>query len=352
MLELATEICELSTAAERQAKMALTTEGLAPAAGCLSRWARLPSGVRAHYATSGEDGPAVVLLHGGIAGSSGLAGWRSMSAFLGRHGFRVYSPDFPGFGLTLDQTGYYAAGQIGHLDFLHDFTSALCLDRFFLAGNSMGCQNAVNYLLAHPERVERFALIAGAVGDIVPAEAYAGRDTRPASERPNTRAFDGTAESMRTMMGAILRRPDELSDDLVDMRVAAGNRNRDAYARHASATLDAPARARLSTRGRLDRIGIPGIYLYGMNDTLIPVEVRGYLQEDALPDVQFFYPQDCGHQGQNDQPEMFQQLFLEFFSGGVISAQTARWAGVSDRRPVNPDLVAAGEAADLPAERA
>jgi 2-hydroxy-6-oxonona-2,4-dienedioate hydrolase len=49
---------------------------------------------------------------------------------------------------------------------------------------------------------------------------------------------------------------------------------------------------------------------------------------------------------------MFQQLFLEFFSGGVISAQTARWAGVSDRRPVNPDLVAAGEAADLPAERA
>jgi 2-hydroxy-6-oxonona-2,4-dienedioate hydrolase len=326
--------------------MALTAEGLADAPGCLSRWVRLPGGVTAHYTTAGESGPSIVLLHGGIAGSSGLAGWRSMATFLAHHGFRVYCPDFPGFGLTSDPNEFYEAGQIGHLDFLHDFTTSLCLDKFGLAGNSMGCQNSVNYVLAHPERVERFILVAGGMGDLFPLELMAGLDPRPASEKPNTRAFDGTRESMIKMMGSILRRPDELSDDLIDMRVYAGNRTLAEYQRHNSAKLDAAAQARLRVRGRLEHLGIPAICLYGMQDTLIPAHVRGYLQEDALPEMQFFYPEDTGHQGQNDQPEMFQQVFLEFFRDGKISAETARWAGVSSRRPVNPDYVAAGELAD------
>ncbi|MGY1806980.1 alpha/beta fold hydrolase [Blastococcus sp. SYSU D00669] len=328
--------------------MALTSEGLAAAPGCLSRWVRLPGGVRAHYTTGGADGPAVVLLHGGLVGSSGLAGWAGMTRFLGDHGFRVYCPDLPGFGLTTDEQGFYAAGQVGHLDFLHDFTTALCLDRFSLAGNSMGSLNAVNYLLAHPERVERFALVAGGIGDLVPPEAVAALDRRPAGERPDLRAFDGTAGSMRTLLSSILRRPDEVDDDVVAMRVAAARRNAAAHRRHSGATLDGPARARLTTRGRLDRVGIPGIYLYGRQDTLIPVEARGYLQEDALPDVQFFYPDDCGHQGQNDQPELFQQVFLEFFRDGRVGAETAARAGVSRRRPVNPALVET----DVPADRA
>ncbi len=318
----------------------LTDEGLVAAPGCLSRYVRLPGGVVAHYTTTGESGPTVVLLHGGIAGSSGLAGWRSAAQFLGANGFRVYCPDFPGFGLTTDPTGSYRAGQVGHLDFLYDFVTTLYLPPFHLAGNSMGCQNAVNFLVAHPESVLRFALVAGGIGDLVPASALAGLDTRPPSERPNTRLFDGTAESMRTMLAAILRRPDELSDDLVEMRVRAARRNVEAYARHTAAVLTPSDEARLSTRGRLDRIGVPGIYLYGLQDTLVPAEVRGFLQEDALPEVQFFYPDDCGHQGQNDQPEMFQQVLLEFFRDGVITAGTARWAGVSQRRPVNPALVA------------
>lgn len=320
--------------------MVLTDEGLVAAPGCLSRYVRLAGGTVAHYTTAGETGAHVVLLHGGIAGSSGLAGWRSMAQFLGGHGFRVYCPDFPGFGLTDDELRYYRPGQTGHLDFLHDFVMALGLERFFLAGNSMGCQNAVNYVLAHPERVERLVLIAGSVGDLVPAEAYAGIDTRPPDQRPNTRAFDGTADSMRRMLAAIVRRPEELSDDLIAMRVAAATRNSAAYARHQAAVLSQADAVRLTSAGRLDRIGIPCLYLYGAQDTLIPAEARGYAQEDALPDVQFFYPEDCGHQGQNDQPEMFQQVFLEFFGDGRLSPATAEWAGVSRRRPVNPALVA------------
>ena len=45
-----------------------------PIPGLYSRWVRLANGARAHYVISGETGPAVILLHGGIVGSSGTAG--------------------------------------------------------------------------------------------------------------------------------------------------------------------------------------------------------------------------------------------------------------------------------------
>ena len=62
-------------------------------------------------------------------------------------------------------------------------------------------------------------------------------------------------------------------------------------------------------------------------------------QEDALPNWQFFYPDNTGHQGQTDQPEMFGQVMLEFFRDGKVSRKAADWAGVSTRRAEIPDLV-------------
>jgi 2-hydroxy-6-oxonona-2,4-dienedioate hydrolase len=82
------------------------------------------------------------------------------------------------------------------------------------------------------------------------------------------------------------------------------------------------------------------IYLYGLQDVLIPVENGfAFAQEDSVPNIQFFYPDQCGHQGQTDQPETFNQAALEFFKFGKVSWATARSAGVSLRRPINPDLV-------------
>ena len=72
---------------------------------------------------------------------------------------------------------------------------------------------------------------------------------------------------------------------------------------------------------------------------MIPLE-NGFQQEDVgFDNIQFFYPDECGHQGQSDQPEMFNQAIFEFFKFGKVSKETADWAGVSDRVPVKPDLV-------------
>lgn len=323
--------------------MALTDEGIIDVPGMASRWVRLASGAKAHYMTAGDHGPAVVLLHGGLPGSSGTAGWRFMMPYLAERGFRVYAPDMPGFGLA--DTNFPPKSLADHVDFVHEFTTALCLDRFHLAGNSMGCVNTINYVVAHPERVISYALIAGGIGDALPDDA-------PRVPGANVTRFSGTPESMREMMEAIIYRSEAISDDLLQMRFSAAERHApmmgDFMKSIVSYKGDGPwadpnVGIRLSTRGRIEKLTIPAIYLYGRQDVLSPVE-NGYLQEDVLPNVQFFYPDECGHQGQTDQPEMFNTVFAEFFGTGRVSRATADWAGVSTRRPELPSIVEQAEA--------
>jgi pimeloyl-ACP methyl ester carboxylesterase len=324
--------------------MALTDEGIIDVPGMLSRWVNLPSGAKAHYMTAGESGPNVVLLHGGIVGSSGTAGWRFMAPFLAENGFRVYCPDQPGFGLTEGAERYHPS-PAGHVDFLHDFVTVLNLDRFHLAGNSMGCQNSSNYTLAHPERVISTALIASAAfgGDISTAEERKAADSRPADpNRPSTSMFDGTPDSMKRMMEGIIYRAEAITDDLLTMRTSAANRNMDYTKARAEYTRnpDPNIEARLSMKGRFEKLSIPMIYLHGKQDVLAPVEVSYKIYEPRIGNVQFFYPDECGHQGQTDQPEMFNQVFLEFFRDGKVSRKTADWAGVSKNRPELSQVVA------------
>ena len=58
--------------------MALNEEGVMIVPGIDSRWVQLQNGARAHYSAAGSSGPPVILIHGGIVGSSGQAGWRYM----------------------------------------------------------------------------------------------------------------------------------------------------------------------------------------------------------------------------------------------------------------------------------
>lgn len=316
--------------------MALTEEGIIDVPGMHSRWVRLADGQRAHYMTAGESGPAVVLLHGGIPGSSGTAGWRLLAPRLAEAGFRVYAPDQPGFGLSDPRPEYHPVhGVYTHINFLERFAEALCLDTFFLSGNSMGCANTAHYVVRHPHRVEKFILIAGPVGDVCPF---------PTMDRLKIPVgWDGSRETMTKMMGSIIHKQEHITDDLLDMRMAAADRHKDGWIAWQKAflfgELPQDVERALSTRGRLDTLDIPGICLYGKNDVILPTEDLGHKAEDALPNVQFFYPDDCGHQGQTDQPDLFADVFVEFLREGVVSRKTADRAGVSTRRPEIPSLV-------------
>lgn len=317
----------------------LTEEGLIKVPGLLSRWVRLGNGAKAHYMTAGETGPAIVLLHGGIPGSSGTAGFRFTASFLGANGFRVYCPDMPGFGWSDQREEHWPKrATLDHVDFIERFADALCLDEFHISGNSMGCINASHYVVRYPHRVKSFALVAGFIGDHVPHGAGKHLKDELAAEV----FLPQNKEDMRKMMRTIISDESAITDDLIEMRLAASRRHEDAwrawYKANNLGMMDPDVALALSTKDRIDKLETPGIYLYGVDDVICPVEL-GYKQEDALPKVQFFYVPGCGHQGQTDRPDLFNPVFLEFFRDGRVSRATADAAGVSKRRPELPNLV-------------
>lgn len=110
-------------------------------------------GLSVHYRDQGQ-GPPLVLLHG--TGAS-LHTWDAWTAALSAH-HRVVRMDLPGFGLTgPSRTGDYSVQA--YVTFLASFCQRLGLQRFALAGNSLGGQVAWNYALAHPDQVTDLILV-------------------------------------------------------------------------------------------------------------------------------------------------------------------------------------------------
>lgn len=113
-------------------------------------------GARIVYLEGGE-GDAVVLVHGIYAEKDH---WTGVAGRLTGN-FRVIVPDLAGFGESgIPAGGTYAYDQ--QVERLHDFLTALGLDRYHLAGNSMG--GAIVGIMAArwPEEVLSVSFVGGA----------------------------------------------------------------------------------------------------------------------------------------------------------------------------------------------
>lgn len=114
-----------------------------------SRYADLPGGFRAHYRDDGPSGaPVIVLVHG--FGDSFLS-WEGWINVLARD-FRVITVDLPGHGLTRAPKGYAPSG-VDQVTFITDLVRAAGVDRYAIAGSSMGGGVAWRTALANKEKV-------------------------------------------------------------------------------------------------------------------------------------------------------------------------------------------------------
>jgi pimeloyl-ACP methyl ester carboxylesterase len=207
---------------------------------------------------------------------------------------------------------------------------------------------STNFVVSHPERVLSVAFIAGGIGDVAGENMI--RVTGASSKFTPNKDFkflpwDGTHKGMKDLMDGIIYKSEAVWPEIVDMRVRAALAQREARTKAGlpafgalMPTTDPNAQQVFSTKGRITRLNIAMIYLYGLLDVLLPVE-NGFVQEDAALNIQFFYPDHTGHQGQTDRPDVFNQTFLEFFRDGKVSWPTAQAAGVSMRRPIDPRYV-------------
>jgi pimeloyl-ACP methyl ester carboxylesterase len=110
---------------------------------------------RLHYVEAG-DGPPVVLLHGF---PEFWYGWRHQIPALAAAGLRVIAPDMRGYNLSSkprDVSAYAPRRLAGDI---RDLIAERGASRAFLAGHDWGAAVAWVTAMAHPEAVERLAIL-------------------------------------------------------------------------------------------------------------------------------------------------------------------------------------------------
>jgi 2-hydroxy-6-oxonona-2,4-dienedioate hydrolase len=283
-----------------------------------SNWV-LVNGIRTHYTEAGSEGPAVVLCHGGGPGSSGGGAFRMMIPTLAQH-FRVYALDQLSYGET--DTRPHAWPTKGHqslVDHVAGFIDALCLDQVMLLGQSQGAYVAAKYAVDNPERVKSLFLIAsGTISNAMKIEM-------PMSDALKAlNAYDGTPEKMRSFLEGLLLDKASITDELVQARVQLANRPGAAEARKAfedgrrRVTADPGLFQRFDLRARLPLLRVPTLFVWGNQDYFAPADL-GRKLEQQLPNIRFRFIDQAGHQAQNDQPELMNQLVVEHFSAAGVA---------------------------------
>lgn len=117
-----------------------------------SRFAEI-DGTRVHYRVEGK-GPPLVLVHGMLGNLQTWDGWVER---LAEH-FTIYRTDVPGFGLTGPvMSGNYTPEY--SLYFFEETRKFFGLDRFHVAGSSLGGFFAWYYAAHYPQHIDRMVLI-------------------------------------------------------------------------------------------------------------------------------------------------------------------------------------------------
>lgn len=268
-----------------------------------ARWARPPSrflvvnGLQVHLRDEGphNDPMPIVLLHGTAASLHTWEGWAQAL----RDKRRVIRFDLPGFGLTGPNRENDYSTEV-YVRFVRDVMDQLDVQRFVLAGNSLGGQIAWSAAAAMPERVERLIL--------VDASGYAPQTLSTAQSIPLGFKLAGlpglrllsrytlprgvVESSLRDVYGD----PSKVTPELVDLYSAITLRqgNRKALARRLEQGYTGDV-------ALLGRIKAPTLILWGGKDGLVPLEAGQRFERD-IPGAKLVVFEDLGHVPHEEDP--------------------------------------------------
>ncbi|MDA9087000.1 alpha/beta hydrolase [Polaribacter sp.] len=111
------------------------------------------NGMQVHYRDEGTGFP-IVLIHGTAASLHTYDAWTKQLS----KDYRVIRLDLPAFGLTgPNKNADYSIES--YTKFLSQFLEKIKVDKFYLAGNSLGGNIAWNYAAEYPEKVLKLILI-------------------------------------------------------------------------------------------------------------------------------------------------------------------------------------------------
>jgi 4,5:9,10-diseco-3-hydroxy-5,9,17-trioxoandrosta-1(10),2-diene-4-oate hydrolase len=265
-------------------------------------------GDRQIHLTEFGAGPAVLMLHGGGPGASGLSNYSRNVQALASH-FRVLVPDMPGYGKSsktvdaADPFGGLASAMLDLLDALH-------IERAHVVGNSLGGACALRLALDRPERVGRVVLMGpGGIGvsQGKPTPGLIRLLTYYGGEGPT---FDKLAAFIRedlvydagSVTDAMLR---ERFESSIDPEVIANPPLRAPKDPAAFKRMDFLLDPRLSTFDH------PTLVLWGTEDRVNPVS-GGHALQAKLPACDLFLFSRTGHWVQWERAAEFNAVVAAF----------------------------------------
>ena len=264
------------------------------------------------YAETGS-GPAVVMLHGGGPGASGVVNYSRNIDALARD-FRVIVPDLPGYGRSAkgidqhDPFGYLADMVRGLLDIL-DVSTA------HLIGNSYGGAAALRLALDTPERVGRLVLMGpGGIGTTkgLPTAGLTRLLDYYSGDGPSRAKLETFVRSYLVYDGTSV--PDELIDARyeasLDPAVVADPPLRRPSGPFALRTL---WRMDLTRDSRLKDLQTPTLVLWGRDDK-VNKPSGGPTLLNILPNAELVMTSRTGHWMQWERADLFNHLVHDFLS--------------------------------------
>lgn len=273
-------------------------------------------GKQIFYAESGA-GEAVVMLHGGGPGASGVSNFsRNIDVLARSH--RVIVPDMPGYGRStknIDQSdpfGYLAYTVRQLLDELGVQTAALI-------GNSYGGAAALRLALDTPNRVSKLVLMGpGGIGTTrgLPTAGLNSLLGYYGGDGPSRAKLEHFIRTYLVYDGASV--PDELIDlryqASIDPEVVANPPLRRPSGPLALRTL---WRMDLTRDSRLSTLATPTLVLWGRDDK-VNKPCGGLTLLNAMPNAELVMASRTGHWLQWERPELFNELVTDFLAAERI----------------------------------
>ena len=257
-------------------------------------------GLGLHFFDRGS-GPVLLLVHGFGAWTFSF---RHQIDSLSRH-FRVLAVDLPGFGLS-DRPSDEDLSYTAHAERLREFLDRMGVERAAVLGHSIGGAIAMRLAAAHPERVDRLIVVAGAPPDRQ-FSVLRYHLMRPMLPIPLA-VLAGGDWWIRRMLKRIVYDPAFVTPEVVE-----------GYSR--------PRRLRGSTSSLLKLFGDIGrdrplppsavptrtLLLWGEADPVVPLR-EAHRMHAQMPDARLEVVPRAGHMVLEEQPEACDDAILRFLA--------------------------------------
>ncbi|HNZ64421.1 MAG TPA: alpha/beta hydrolase [Smithella sp.] len=250
--------------------------------------------MKIHYKDEGQ-GPVLILLHGVCASLHTWDGWAARL----KDRYRIIRLDIPGFGLTgpaPDKSQYRKEEAVRLFEKVVD---EMKLEKFYLAGNSLGGYISWNYTLKHPDKVQKLILV-DSVGFPQPLPGLLAFASNPLI-RPFARytmprfLFDDAVEQVYGDKSKVTQ---ELKDRYFDLAMREGNKGSyiDVFTEMRRLCDDENL-----SQGIKD-LSVPTLVMWGTRDEWIPFKYFENWKKE-LPNAKFVQYEGAGHTPMEEIPD-------------------------------------------------